>query len=242
MRTMADIQTELSLVLTCYNESAYIESSVQEIYKVLTSTCKRFEIIIVDDGSVDGSVQIIEKLSQNLEQVRSIILPKNKGRGHAFRTGAEKAKGDIIGYLDLDLEISCNYIPSAIQALEGKEDIVTIRRSYGLNFNPTYLLRQMLSFGYMHFMAIYLGIQRMDTEAGFKFFKREPLLAILPEVKSCRWFFDTEIMVLASKKGYKINELSGQVIRRAGKTSSVRIWQDGLDHFRELIRLKSRLR
>ena len=231
----------LSVVLACYNEEEILESSFLELRKTLVSLHRPFEIVLVDDVSRDHTRSLINKIvSANPDlDLRVILHDVNRGRGASVTDGFKAARGDIAGYLDVDLEVHCRYIPSLLQALEDGADVATVRRIYA--FQLRYIDRYFMSRGYSWLVRRLLATSLHDTETGFKFFRRERLMPIIDEIRDPRWFWDTEFMIRAERGGLRIDEIPGAYVRREDKTSTVSGVRDSIDYFGRLLRFRASL-
>jgi glycosyltransferase involved in cell wall biosynthesis len=237
---MAD--PKLTVVLACYNEEEILETSFLELRNTLLLLNRSFEIVIVDDLSRDGTRNLIEKiLAANRDlNLRAIFHDRNQGRGATVTDGFRAARGDVAGYLDIDLEVHCRYIPSLLQAIESGADVATVRRIYA--FQLRYLDRYFMSRGYSLLVRRLLGTRLHDTETGFKFFRRERLMEIIEAIEDPRWFWDTEFMIRAERSGRRIVELPGAYVRREDKTSTVSGLRDSALYFSRLVRFRASLR
>lgn len=232
---------KLSVILACYNEEEILESSFLELRNTLGLLNRSFEIVIVDDVSRDRTRQIIERLvaaHRDLD-VRVILHERNQGRGATVTDGFRAARGEIAGYLDIDLEVHCRYIPSLLQAIESGADVATVRRIYA--FQLRYIDRYFMSRGYSFLVRRLLGTRLHDTETGFKFFRRERLMKIIDAIEDPRWFWDTEFMIRAERSGLRIDEIPGAYVRREDKTSTVSGLKDSIDYFARLLRFRASL-
>ena len=239
---MSDETPYVSVVLACYNEAEHIEESFGEIRETLVRTGWPFEIIFVDDVSRDGTRDLLKGIvaaHRDLD-VRLILHEKNRGRGATVTDGFRAARGEIAGYLDVDLEVHCRYIPSLVRAIEKGADVATVRRIYALQLGS--LDRYFMSRGYSFLVRNLLGVPSHDTETGYKFFRREAVLPLLDEIEDEGWFWDTEFMARGSRRGLRLEEIPGAYIRRDDKTSTVRGVSDSVRYFRQLLRFRSKLR
>lgn len=230
---------QLSVVLACYNEEEILEASFLELRRTLLLLNRSFEIVMVDDLSRDRTRELIERIvatHRDLE-VRVILHDRNQGRGATVTDGFRAARGEIAGYLDIDLEVHCRYLPSLLQAIEAGAEVATVRRIYALQLR--YLDRYLMSRGYSFLVRRLLGTRLHDTETGFKFFRREPLLGVIDAIEDPRWFWDTEFMIRAERSGRRIVEIPGAYVRREDKTSTVSGLRDSFDYFGRLLRFRA---
>lgn len=223
-------QIDLSVVIACYNAKKFLEQNVQEIRKILNSTRYNWEIIFVDDSSTDGTVKLVKKLMKKNENMTLFCHEKNMGRGRTVADGIRRAKGKIVGFIDIDLSTSARYIPALALEIEEGADIATAWRIYKveLGYLPKIFHRLILHKGYQFLVKILLRTDLKDTETGCKFFNRERILPILNEVRDKHWFWDTEIMVRPFFKEYKIIEIPTLYIRRPEYGTTVRVFKDTL--------------
>jgi len=229
---------ELSLVIACYNEIPVLEESVRQILKTLDSTCWSYEVIFVDDCSQDGTPELIQKLVKQYadHDLRVMFHETNHGRGRTVSDGFRIARGNVVGYIDVDLEVPAFYIPTMVIAIHDGADIATAYRIYKIAFRLFH--RFLMNNGYKFVMRLALGLPLKDTETGYKFFRRDRLLAILDEVKDEGWFWDTEIMTRAFLAGYRIEEIPCLFTKRYDKKSSVHLFRDTYDYFVKLIKFR----
>jgi dolichyl-phosphate beta-glucosyltransferase len=232
----------LSLVLACYNEAEHLEASFAEIKDTLDQVPFPFEILFVDDVSRDRTREILDKIAAAHPQLqlRTILHEQNQGRGATVTDGFRAAKGAVTGYIDVDLEVHSRYIPSLVRAIDSGADVATLRRIYA--FQVRSLDRYCMSRGYSFLVRRLLGVTIADTETGYKFFRRETVLPLLDEIEDPGWFWDTEFIVRAARRGLRMVEIPGAYIRRKDKTSTVSGVRDSLRYFRKLVRFRSQLR
>jgi glycosyltransferase AglD len=231
-------RVDLSLVIACYNEEFELEDSLRQVIEILDSTRWTYEIIFVDDCSRDRTREIIDRLmiEYQAKNFRKIFHEHNTGRGRAVTDGFRIAIGEVIGYIDIDLEVHARYIPTMLLAIEHGADVATAHRIYKVQ--PRLFHRFVLSQGYVWLMRHMLGAPLKDTETGYKFFKREKIWPILDQVKDQRWFWDTEIMVRSMLAGLKIIELPCLFVKRYDKKSTVNIFRDSWEYFVDLWRFR----
>ena len=233
----------LSLVLACYNEAEHLVASFAEILETLEQAGRPFEVIFVDDVSRDGTRAILQEIvaAHPHLDLRVILHDTNRGRGATVTDGFRAARGEIAGYLDVDLEVHCRYVPSLVRAIEKGADVATLRRIYALQLRS--LDRYFMSRGYSFLVRHLLGVALRDTETGFKFFRRVDRAArSSTRSRTAGWFWDTEFMVRAARRGLRVVEIPGAYIRREDKTSTVRGLRDSVRYFGALLRFRRRLR
>ena len=231
---MTEEALDLTVVIACYNEHEILETGFAEVLATLEDFGGSFEVVFVDDKSRDNTRDLIAKIvaARPDTRIRVILHETNRGRGASVTDGFRAARGRITGYLDIDLEVHARYIPSLVREIEKGADVATVRRVYALQ--PLSLDRYFLSRGYSALVRRLLHVPLRDTETGYKFFRREALLPVLDEIQDQGWFWDTEFMVRAYKRGLRIVEVPGVYERRYDKTSTVKGIRDSVRYFGKL--------
>ncbi len=238
----AAVAPALSVILACYNEQEILDASFKEIHETLEQMGQPYEIIFVDDVSRDRTRELIRSLVESHPgvQIRVILHEQNQGRGATVSDGFRAARGQIVGYLDVDLEVHARYIPSLVRAIHGGADVATVRRIYA--FQVRSWDRFIMSRGYSWLVRRLLGVELKDTETGFKFFRRDTVLGVVDQIQDPGWFWDTEFMVRTARQGLKIEEIPGAYVRRYDKTSTVRGIRDSVRYFVKLLSFRRSLR
>jgi len=232
---------QISLLVPCFNEAPHLEKNLKRLKEVLDSAVFTYEIIIIDDASIDKTVEIVEEfiLSNNSAgNIKFIKHDQNKGRGKTVSDGIMAARGEIVGFVDVDYSTSPWYIPALAAKIKEGADIVIGQRIYKLKFKV--LHRWILSKGYKFLVKLFLRVDLGDTESGCKFFNRNRIIPVLSRVKDERWFWDTEIIIRSYLAGLEISQLPTVFIRESLYTT-VKIFGDSWRHFINLIRLKKEL-
>lgn len=232
-------RVDLSIILACYNEGPTFDDSVRRIIATCEKLKKSWEIIFVEDKSTDDTRAKVEQLVGQINNARAIYHLKNQGRGRSVADGIVASRGEICGYLDVDLEVSEKYIPIFVGEIQKGADLVVGRRFYEGGLAS--LSRFLASKFYAYLVKRLLAIPISDTEAGYKFFKREKILPVLRRVKSKHWFWDTEIVARAYWAGLSISEVPVLFIRRGDKKSTVRLIPDTIDYLRSLLAIRSQI-
>ncbi|PYQ15541.1 MAG: glycosyl transferase [Acidobacteria bacterium] len=231
----------LSVVLACYNEEEILASSFAEIHEELEGIGCPYEFVFVDDASRDRTRDLIREIvaAHPSVAIQVILHETNRGRGATVADGFRAARGEIAGFLDVDLEVHARYIPSLVRAIDKGADVATVRRIYAFQLRS--LDRYFMSRGYSYLVRRLLGTSLRDTETGYKFFRRQALLPLLDEVRDPGWFWDTEVMVRAERRGLRIAEIPGAYVRRFDKTSTVRGLRDSVQYFGRLLSFRRQL-
>jgi glycosyltransferase involved in cell wall biosynthesis len=230
---------DFTLVLACYNEEPILEASIAEVIGVLDALRWRSEVIFVDDKSLDGTKAVIERIVAAYPEraLGTIFHATNVGRGGTVTDGMRAARGRLVGFIDVDLEVHASYLLSCLLALERGADVATARRIYRFSWRS--LDRYVLSRGYRWLLSHLIEIPVQDTETGFKLFRRDAILPVLDRCADQGWFWDTEVMVRAHYAGLRIVEVPALFLRRFDKQSSVHAVRDTLDYLIKLWRFRA---
>ncbi len=238
-------EIDLSVIVPLYQEGPTLRDSLVRLAAALAAGTRRWEIVFVDDGSRDGSRQVAEHWAVEHRQgdptaeIRSAHHARNRGRGAAVKTGLLAARGTVAGFLDIDLEVGEQFIDPCVAAVEAGADVVVGEREYALQ--PRSWLRHLLSKGYASLCRSVIHTSVRDTEAGFKWFRREALLPLLDHIEDDGWFFDTEVVVRAERAGLTVISVPVEFVRRFEKTSTVRPLRDSLVYLRRLFAFRRAL-
>jgi len=231
-------KTPISVVLPCFNEGATILKNIEKIHLYLKSNFETFEIIAVNDGSIDNTLPEIEKAA-GIFEIIIISQPKNYGKGKAVRDGILASRHETVMFLDADLAIPIEGLPAFLDSLEEGTDIAIASRFVpGLKIlKPVLWYRKFMEhvFRLLRIMIINnSGIR--DTQCGFKVFKRSAAMAIFPLMTVDRFAFDSEIIFVARKMGFSIKELP--ISLQNPTQSHVRIFRDSLNMIKDLMRIR----
>ncbi|MCC6574450.1 MAG: glycosyltransferase family 2 protein [Planctomycetes bacterium] len=231
---------DLSLVIPAFNEEMRLPAFLDASIAYLTKSGRSFEIIVVDDGSRDGTQAVVQQRASLVKEVRLLALDRNSGKGAAVRAGMLAATGDLRLFADADGATTMDELARleaalaagadvAIGSREGKGTIVrasAIRRFLGRWFNR----------------AVRLGALRgiRDTQCGFKLFKGGVAAKLFGMARESGFAFDVEILYLARKLGHKVAEVPVNWTEIPG--SKVRLLRDGFRMLVQVQRIRRRWR
>lgn len=201
----------LSLILPAYNESRRIPITIQKTLSYLEDKPYSWELIVVDDGSTDGTADTVEKAIASEKRVLVIQERENRGKGHSLKVGVRKAMGKFIGFMDADYKTDVGCTEEALRCLEnGKDVVVGSRRLAGsrIDLQPRFY-RRVGSIVFRRFMHLLFPELRghQDTQCGFKFFQAHVAKDIFSRLTIDRFMFDVEVFFLAHRLGYQIAEI-----------------------------------
>ena len=220
-------KVKVSVILPAHNEAENLEAAVTEITKALVEYSEFYEIIIAEDGSTDGTDKKASELSERMPAVRHLYSEKRLGRGKALKNAFQNSNGEILVYMDVDLATDLRKLKDLISSVdkEGYDFVTGSRMLHESNVERSGT-RNLASKTYNFMVRAVLGSKVKDHQCGFKAFRREPLLQLLDEVGANHWFWDTEILVMAYHKGYRIKEIP--VSWKSGRETKVRLLHDSL--------------
>ena len=197
----------ISVILPAYNEEDKIEQVINETVKALDRITDSWEIIVVDDGSKDLTFAIAKEFAKNDGRVRAISYGKNMGKGFALKYGFRHSRGDLIVFMDADLDLHPKQIKKFIEIMEKeKADVVVGSKRHPESKVNYPLKRRILSDVYFLIVKVLFNLNVRDTQVGLKLFKREVLRDVMPRILVKRYAFDVEVLANAVRKGYKIVE------------------------------------
>ena len=198
-----------SIVIPAYNESARLGATLEKVLAYVHAQGWDAEVIVVNDGSRDSTADIVRVFAAKDPALRLVENPGNRGKGYSVRNGMLNARGRIVLFSDADLSSPIQEAPKLLDALEAGADIAIgsrwLRAETQTQRQP--LHRQVFGRIFNLMLRINLGLQFKDTQCGFKAFKQPAVQAIFPLQQIERWGFDPEILFLARKFKFKVQEI-----------------------------------
>ncbi|MFE3997729.1 glycosyltransferase [Nocardioides sp. YIM B13467] len=199
--------TAIDLVIPVHNEEKGLEESVRHLDGYLRTLPYSTTITIADNASTDGTWEIAERLAIEITRVRAIHLDQ-KGRGRALKAAWSTSRAEVVGYMDVDLSTDLRALPPLLAPLlSGHSDVAIgsrLARGSRIERGPK---RDFLSKGYNLLLRGVLSAEFTDAQCRFKAIRRDVAEQLLPLVEDDSWFFDTELLVLASEAGLRIHEV-----------------------------------
>ncbi len=197
---------KLSVVMPAYNESASIVKNVAEAVSTLSGFGYDYEIVVVDDGSDDGThSHAMQIAAQYGPRVRVVRYDDNRGKGGALICGTTYTTGDYIAFLDADMELHPEQLPLFLEILLARgADVVIGSKRHPLSNVHYPRIRRIYSAGYFALVWLLFGLPLRDTQTGLKVFRRQVLQDVFPRVLVKRFAFDIEVLANAHRLGYKI--------------------------------------
>ncbi len=227
----------ISIVIPAYNEAQRIAKTIQSIRKYRSDKGIDIDLIVSDDGSTDNTCEVVQKEADGLNY-RILKSPQNKGKGHAVRQGVLASKGDMVLFCDADLSTPIEELDKLLKVLQEGADVAIGSRALDLSDVQVHqnFFRETMgkAFNVLARMLAFRGIH--DSQCGFKCFRKDAARALFAASKIDGFCFDAEIMYLAQKKAFRVQEVP--VVWRNSPQSKVSILSDPARMFLDLFRLR----
>jgi glycosyltransferase involved in cell wall biosynthesis len=230
-------QPMVSIVIPAFNEAARIGESISKIRKYIETVDFSVEIIVVDDGSTDGTCDVVKRFGT--ESLRIIRNPENHGKGYSVQKGFLSATGEYVLFTDADLSAPIEELGKLMEvATREKADVVIGSRAVDRRSIEKHQtgFREIGGMGFNLVVRLLLGLNIKDTQCGFKLFSRLRSRPIFEKQTTPGFGFDPEILFLASRRGLKIREVS--VRWRHTEGSKLNPIRDGLRMCVDLVRVR----
>jgi glycosyltransferase involved in cell wall biosynthesis len=214
------VENGVSVILPVFNDRLALEKAIPESIVVLSEITDAFEVIIAEDGSTDGSAEFVRAWSKKDYRIKLLHADERLGRGRALNRAIDAASHGIVCYYDVDLATDLNHLPELVRAIQNGNDIATGSRLMPESQITRSGEREIASRGYNFLVRTLLGSRLFDHQCGFKAFRKERILDLIPEIKATHWFWDTEVLVRGQRKNYRVAEFP--VVWRQGPSTTVR--------------------
>ena len=225
----------ISVFFPCYNEQENVGRTVEKALEVMQKLNADFEVIIVDDGSSDGTGQIADEIADREGRVKVVHHEGNLGYGAALQSGFKAATKELVFYTDGDGQFDINEMPPLLALME-QYDIVSC---YRLNRRDS-IIRKINGWCWTRLVCLMFGLKIRDIDCAFKLYKREIFDKI--ELSSTGALIDAEILARAARKGCRITQKGvHHYPRTSGEQSGANI-RVVLRAFKELFKLQRRIR
>ena len=203
-------QTSLDIVIPVLNEERALPDSIPVLHAHLAANFSEFDwrIVIADNGSEDATPQVSERLSREYPGVSPFRL-EQRGRGLALRTTWLASDADIVAYMDVDLSTDLEALKPLVGAVaeQGYDIAIGSRLIRGARVELRPLKREITSRGYSFLFRSMFFTGFRDAQCGFKAVNRRAVDELVPLIENNRWFFDTELLILAEANGFRIREI-----------------------------------
>jgi glycosyltransferase involved in cell wall biosynthesis len=199
----------LSIVIPAYNERARIELTLKRVMTCVEEQGWDAEVLVVDDGSRDGTPEIVQRWMDRYQRLHLIKNGANRGKGYSVRNGLLQAAGDIVMFTDADLSAPMEEANLLLAAIADGADVAIGSRWLDKERQTTHqpMYRRFFGRCFNWVTRTVIGLPFKDTQCGFKAFKRPAAQVIFRLQRIERWGFDPEILFIARKLGYSIVEV-----------------------------------
>jgi glycosyltransferase involved in cell wall biosynthesis len=231
----------VTFVVPCFEEAAIIAQTLRQ----LAAWFPEARIVVVDDGSSDGTAALARAFAQGHGATEVLALPENCGKGSAVAAAAASIGGDRVVIVDADLAYQDDAIRRAAAALDHADMAVGSRRHAESTYTvPVRLFgflyrRHVLGWLFNRLVRLTLGLSAKDTQCGLKAFRSETFRRLMPQVRTSRFAFDLDVWLLAGAAGLRVAEIPVDVRYGSGR-SSVRLLRDGARMAADVIALFGR--
>ncbi len=230
----------LSVVVPCYNEEQRLPRTIEQVERYMDARSTPYELVLVDDGSSDGTRRIMDAAAERHSSVRVEALPHNRGKGRALAVGVEAAKGDPILLTDADLSTPIEELDKLEAALKDGAGVAigsrALRASRVEISQPIYRVLMGKTFNLIVQAVLLPGI--WDTQCGFKLFRADVAHGVFPRLSTDGFGYDPEVLYLARRQGVKIAEVA--VVWRNSAETKVSPVRSSLDMLGHLLRVRFR--
>ena len=227
----------VSIVVPAFNEAARIGDSIGKIDSSMRHSPLSLELIIVDDGSADGTAEIVKR--SRAEDLRLVRNAENHGKGYAVRQGVLAASGKYVLFTDADLSAPIDELDKLLDvALKERVDVVIGSRGLDRKYIEKHQsrLRELGGIVFNLMVRLLLGLPLHDTQCGFKLFHRERSVPVFEQLTTFGFGFDPELLFLAKRNGLTIRETPVRWSHSEG--SKVKFLRDGVRMFLDLVRIR----
>ena len=205
---MTSSDTELSIIIPSYNEEARLPTTLGRIAAYIAASGREAEVLVVDDGSKDRTAAVAEEFRERLSRLRVLSNGVNRGKGFSVRHGMLEARGHIVLFTDADLSAPIEEADKLIAAL-GDNDVAIGSRALDRSLISVHesRFREFAGIVFNTIVRIILRLPFVDTQCGFKAFRRERCRILFEEQRIEGFGFDPELLYLARRHGLRSVEI-----------------------------------
>ena len=227
-----------SIVIPAFNESSRLRPTLDSLLRFTQAQKWDVEILVVNDGSTDDTAQVVREYGKAHPQVLLLENPGNRGKGFSVRNGMLHARGEICLFTDADLSSPIEEAQKLVAAIHQGADVAIGSRwlKSELQTERQPLYRQAFGRIFNLVLRLVLGMRLVDTQCGFKAFRRGAAQRIFPLQKIERWGFDPEILFLARRAGLRVDEVA--VVWAHCEGTRLNPFRDGMRMFGEVLRIR----
>lgn len=232
------------LAIPAYNEEAVLAKNIRQLWDFCLNNLSADEIIIViaDNNSTDSTAQIAQELAAANPAIKHLFIPQ-RGKGLAIASAWRQYEADIYGFMDADLSTDLSALLSAVAEIKSGSDVVIGSRFHQESKVERSLLRRFISQGYRWFFKTLFLMKLNDFPCGFKMVSKKVRDSVPKDILDTGFFWDTELLVLADRRGFKIKEIpiTWREYRDPNRVSHINIFKTSLNYIKQSFRLRWRL-
>ena len=230
-----------SVVIPAYNEASRLPSYLRRVVAFLEGRGEAYEVVVVDDGSRDGTAERVRECQAAHDRVRLIVQPQNHGKGHAVKTGMLSAQGALRLFADADGATPIGELKRLEPLLQAGADIVIGSRALEDSTVSVQARRSRVWSGRIfNWVVARLGLEGIaDSQCGFKCFRGPVAEDLFRSLRTDGFGFDVELLLRAQRRGYRIAEVAVNWADQPG--SKVRVLTDGPRMVGQILRVRAAL-
>jgi glycosyltransferase involved in cell wall biosynthesis len=235
MTARPEARSSLSIVLPCFDEAERLPGTLAAYLAHFPPSRAEVELIVVDDGSSDGTSAIADQIAAADPRVRVVRTPHNHGKGYAVRVGVQAAQGELVVFTDADGSYGPEQLERVVAALDRAPVAIGARLGSQAGTGSP-LLRRLASPVFNRVMRLLLGLPFHDTQCGLKGFRRDAAEALFQRARVDGFAFDAEALLVARRLGFEVVEVPVTAEDRQG--SKVRVGGDALRMLADVWRVR----
>jgi glycosyltransferase involved in cell wall biosynthesis len=235
MTARPEARSSLSIVLPCFDEAERLPGTLAAYLAHFPPSRAEVELIVVDDGSSDGTSAIADQIAAADPRVRVVRTPHNHGKGYAVRVGVQAAQGELVVFTDADGSYGPEQLERVVATLDRAPVAIGARLGSQAGTGSP-LLRRLASPVFNRVMRLLLGLPFHDTQCGLKGFRRDAAEALFQRARVDGFAFDAEALLVARRLGFEVVEVPVTAEDRQG--SKVRVGGDALRMLADVWRVR----
>jgi len=225
---------QLSIVIPSFNEEQRLPATLERIASYIRASGRKTEVIVVDDGSMDSTARVAESFCGKIEDIRVVPNGQNRGKGYSVRRGSLEARGEIVLFTDADLSAPIEEADKLLAKLD-EYDLAIGSRAVNRELIEVHesMFREFAGIIFNRIVRVLLRLPFVDTQCGFKAFRREKCQIIFEQQTIERFGFDPELLYLARHHGLRTVEVA---VRWAhSPATKVNMWRDSVQMFLDVV-------